>query len=110
MRLDLVLLVVSALPALAHPAFTCQSCHVSSKPGEAIAICGRCHAHEQKSFATSAHAASKALNCATCHGAHAVATAKQIEQKCLACHPDSPEFFLNNQVACTNCHSPHSGE
>ena len=109
MRAKLLLLLAFAVSALAHPALTCRSCHVDVQQ-HAAALCGRCHTREQSSFATSAHAASKSVNCVTCHGSHTMATAKQIEQRCLACHLDSPMFSLGGTASCTSCHSPHSGE
>jgi hypothetical protein len=86
-------------------------------PDEVPALCGGCHAPEQKEFLESKHgklvmarSKVKAANCATCHGVHNLRTARQTQQQCLRCHatlsPTHPAVAAT--AACMSCHARHT--
>src|SRR3954463_15680919 len=59
-------------------------------PDEVPALCGTCHATEKKEYLATKHgalviarSATKAANCATCHGVHALRTVKAMQQQCV---------------------------
>jgi predicted CXXCH cytochrome family protein len=100
--------------------------------------CSTCHDEVFKSFAKTTHShlqkagwKSERVGCESCHGpgkAHVdgggdktkirtfeAETPKQISETCLACHAGREEHnnyrrgeHWRNDIACTDCHSPHS--
>ena len=86
-------------------------------PDEVPALCGGCHAGQQKEFLASKHGALvmarskvKAANCATCHGVHNLRTASQTLQQCQKCHPALPASHpaAAATAACMSCHDRHT--
>ena len=125
---------------LQHPheakQLSCDTCHGPSEkhmaasggaapdrvaaPDEQVALCGACHVPVRKEFEQSKHAklllarsATRAPACGTCHGVHAPAAARQIEQRCIRCHNTLPpacrmEVANVAPVRCMSCHSRHT--
>lgn len=86
-------------------------------PDEVPALCGRCHASEQRQFIGSKHGVLvmarskvKAANCATCHGVHNLRSARQTQQQCQKCHATLPAAHpsLAAAVSCVSCHPGHT--
>ena len=109
---------------------SCDACHGTSvkhrtttggappdrvaAPDEVPALCGTCHPAEKKDYLTTKHAtlvmsraAAKSANCATCHGVHALRTAKETQQQCLKCHTTLPAS-CKPESSCVSCHVPHT--
>jgi hypothetical protein len=124
-----------------HPHFqkeiSCDACHGASvkhrsstgasapdrvaSADEVPALCGACHAAENKEYAASKHgvlvlarAKVKAPNCATCHGVHSLRAAQQTEAQCQRCHAALPTACKATPaskagaVSCMNCHARHT--
>ncbi len=124
-----------------HPHFqkgiSCDACHGASvkhrsstgasapdkvaSSDEVPALCGNCHAAEQKEYIASKHgvlvlarAKIKSANCNTCHSVHALRAAAQTEAQCQRCHATLPAAcklapaFTTAAVSCMNCHARHS--
>ena len=92
-----------------HKTNTCTSCHADvtpKHPDDNVAVqppaCAKCHDAESKQYATSIHGmshamgASGAATCTSCHGSHAILSAK---------NADSPVFKLNLPRTCASCHT-----
>ncbi len=118
-----------------HPHFkkglSCDACHGPSAkhrasigaappdrvtaPDEIPALCGACHAGEQKDFLESKHgklvmarSKVKAANCATCHGVHNLRTTAQTLQQCRKCHTALPASHPAAAPSCMSCHARHT--
>jgi hypothetical protein len=120
-----------------HPHFqkglSCDACHGPSvkhrtsigavppdrvaAPDEVPALCGGCHASEQKEYLASKHgklvmarSKVKAANCATCHGVHNPRTASQTQAQCQRCHAalPSPHPAVAAKASCMGCHARHT--
>ncbi|MBM3763154.1 MAG: hypothetical protein FJW36_23285 [Acidobacteria bacterium] len=120
-----------------HPHFakniSCDTCHGPSEKHRAASghvapdriatreavppLCGTCHPTQLKSYQTSKHwtalqASTKSPQCATCHGNHALRSAKAIETSCSRCHTTRPAACAATpnqtaKVTCAGCHTPH---
>ena len=86
-------------------------------PDEVPALCGGCHAGQQKQFLASKHGALvmarskvKAANCVTCHGVHDLRTTRQTWQQCQKCHATLPAAHpaIAAEASCVSCHSGHT--
>ena len=86
-------------------------------PDEVPALCGGCHAGQQKEFLQSKHGALvmarskvKAANCATCHGVHNLRTARQTQQQCQKCHATlaASHPAVAAAASCMSCHARHT--
>ena len=86
-------------------------------PDEVPALCGGCHAAEQKEFLESRHgklvmarSKVKAAKCVTCHGVHNLRTAAQTRQQCQKCHATlaAEHPAVAATAACMSCHSKHT--
>ena len=106
---------------------------VSSNLGDA-AVCATCHKEVVKDYANNPHSSpvlmheGKGVTCESCHGsgkAHAeggavtlifnpvTATAKEVDEKCLACHGSKHASFERSAhgeggVSCIGCHIIHA--
>ncbi len=110
----------------AEKGISCDACHGRSEmhvkaaggaapdrvagPAEVPVLCGGCHPPQRKLFISSKHAIAlaaktKTATCATCHGTHAVSTAKQMEVQCARCHNPLPPTC---KPVCATCHEPHT--
>ena len=81
-------------------------------PEEVPALCGACHASQNKDYAATKHgklvlsmAKTRAANCNTCHGVHALKTAAQRMVQCNRCHASTPAACKQQ---CMACHGKHS--
>ena len=106
---------------------TCVVCHGASEkhrkatgeappdrvaaPDEVPALCGGCHAAENKDYLISKHAKLvlekskvKSANCATCHGVHAK---QKPEARCARCHAALPASCKPG-ATCNSCHVRHT--
>ena len=123
-----------------HPHFakglSCDACHGPSEahvkaagaaapdrvagPAGMAALCGACHAAQNKDYATSKHGQMvaerskvRSAHCGTCHGAHAPRRAAGMEAQCRRCHAMLPEACANTpaaaaKVSCAGCHHKHT--
>jgi hypothetical protein len=120
-----------------HPHFqkglSCDACHGESvrhrtstgavppdrvaAPDEVPALCGGCHAAEQKEYLASAHgklvmarSKTRAANCATCHGVHNLRTARQTQVQCGRCHATlvAAHPAVAAGTSCMSCHAKHT--
>ncbi|MDX1983953.1 MAG: cytochrome c3 family protein [Bryobacteraceae bacterium] len=116
---------------------SCEVCHGASEkhrkavgaaapdrvaaPDEVPALCGGCHAPQQKTYVASTHgklvlarSSKRAANCGACHGVHAPRWAAAMERQCARCHESLPQSCkgaprqVNARLACAGCHEPHS--
>ena len=89
-------------------------------PNEVPALCGTCHSNQLKEYSGSKHGAlvlavskTRAANCNTCHGVHALKTANQMLVQCGRCHAATPEACQKDppvaaKIACMGCHAKHT--
>ena len=89
-------------------------------PNEVPALCGACHTGQLKDYTPSKHGAlvlslskTRAANCNTCHGVHALKTAVQTMVQCNRCHASTPESCkqppkTSAKIACVGCHAKHT--
>lgn len=143
--------------AHARSGVNCSACHVLQGEGDSVwsdrvseASCAQCHNLESTTFGSGKHgmrpalglspmtpaearlpmrsdAASTALGCTTCHGAHAIDVRRAAVEACLGCHADahslayasSPHAELwrreavgeaapGTGVSCATCHMPRA--
>jgi len=103
-------------PSAKHPRFDWRSASDRvAAPDEIPALCGACHAGEQKDFLESKHgklvmarSKVKAANCATCHGVHNLRTTAQTLQQCRKCHAALPAAHPAAAASCMSCHARHT--
>jgi hypothetical protein len=120
-----------------HPHFrkglSCDACHGASvkhrtstgavppdqvaAPDEVPALCGACHASEEKEYISSKHgklvmarSSPRAANCATCHGVHNLRSAKQTQMQCQRCHGtlSAAHPAMASGASCIACHAKHT--
>jgi hypothetical protein len=115
---------------------SCEVCHGDSQqhrnavgatspdrvaaPDEVPALCGGCHVPQGKLYATSAHgklvlssSKTRAANCGTCHGVHALRNAVAMKRQCDRCHAELPAACKKgtageSKLVCASCHNPHT--
>lgn len=95
-------------------------------PHETPSLCSGCHGGEGgpgsilAQYSNSKHgklvlekSRVRAPHCGTCHGVHAVRSARAIESQCKRCHQQLPAVCTaasavdSKPVSCTRCHVPH---
>ncbi|MBL8231185.1 MAG: cytochrome c3 family protein [Bryobacterales bacterium] len=89
-------------------------------PDEVPALCGSCHTEAREEYVESKHgklvlarAKTRAANCGTCHGVHAVRDAAAMKRQCDRCHAALPTSCKQGSPAagkliCSTCHAPHT--
>jgi DmsE family decaheme c-type cytochrome len=123
---------VMARPCIAEP--DGQATQPAPDISVGAATCATCHKEIVKGFADAPHSrpaivvGGQGVTCESCHGpgnAHAkggdatlifdpsAATAKEVDEKCLACHGNKRANFENSahgraKVSCIGCHTVHS--